>query len=134
MLFKFITILVTVPLIFGQFQKPLDLYGRKVGSCPPYPNVGICEMSCYMDFHCPGLQKCCRTACGGTFCLNPVTEIRLDDLEKPGSCPNPPKGPWVCSNRCGQDSDCRGKKKCCRNRCGAMACVTPEENENEILF
>lgn len=47
-------------------------------------------------------------------------------LEKVGSCPAVPTGRWICSPTCSTDSDCRGSKKCCRNRCGALACQTPD--------
>lgn len=50
-----------------------------------------------------------------------------DFSDKPGYCPGKPTGPWICSSRCSLDTDCRGEKKCCKNRCGALACVTPEK-------
>lgn len=46
--------------------------------------------------------------------------------EKPGSCPSVPTGRWVCSSTCSSDSDCRADLKCCKNRCGALACQKPE--------
>lgn len=46
--------------------------------------------------------------------------------EKPGSCPAVATGRWVCASTCKGDSDCRGNLKCCKNRCGAMACQKPE--------
>lgn len=45
---------------------------------------------------------------------------------KAGRCPETPTGPWVCSSACRIDGDCRGRSKCCRNRCGAFACTKPE--------
>lgn len=51
-------------------------------------------------------------------------------LEKPGSCPAIPKGRWICSSTCSVDSDCRGTMKCCKNRCGAMACQKPDIQES----
>ncbi|XP_018577396.1 WAP four-disulfide core domain protein 2-like [Anoplophora glabripennis] len=134
MFIPLVAIFAVVPVAIGQFNGILGQLGRKPGSCPPFPDVGICEMSCYGDYNCARSLKCCRTACGGTFCISPVTAPISSNLEeKPGVCPRP-SGPWVCSSRCKQDSDCRGKKKCCRNRCGANACIAPEEDnsENEV--
>lgn len=122
---------------------------RKPGSCPPNPQVSQCKNTCFSDKYCEGNLKCCRTQCGGTTCLEPVT-TRLPGstqrkifiyflnfviitvfffyftlLVKPGFCSSNPTGPWVCSNRCSVDGDCRGKRKCCKNRCGAMECAIP---------
>ncbi|EEZ97731.1 waprin-Rha1 [Tribolium castaneum] len=115
-------LILSLLTVFVYGQRPRT----KSGDCPPYPNVGICEVACFEDNHCAGHFKCCRTACGGTFCTAPVTTRRIQRGEKQGSCPVAPSGPWVCSSRCALDSDCRGAKKCCRNRCGAMACTKPE--------
>jgi len=56
--------------------------------------------------------------------------------EKPGSCPSVPSGRWVCSSTCNSDNDCKGNLKCCKNRCGALACQKPEiqvlESENPV--
>ncbi|XP_063906437.1 WAP four-disulfide core domain protein 2-like [Zophobas morio] len=116
--------------IFVVFSLILLVYGQngpiKAGDCPPLSDVGVCEVNCFSDTHCMGPMKCCPTACGGTFCAKPVTMRRAQIQEKPGFCPESPMGPWVCSSRCALDSDCRGTKKCCRNRCGAMACTKPE--------
>lgn len=46
--------------------------------------------------------------------------------EKVGSCPIAPTGPWICTGRCSRDSDCKRTYKCCKNRCGALACMAPE--------
>ncbi|RZC33556.1 waprin-Rha1 [Asbolus verrucosus] len=100
---------------------------RKPGDCPPVFNMGVCEMTCFNDFHCEGAFKCCRTTCGGTLCTVALAAVRpYLRRDKPGNCPEEPNGPWVCSSRCAYDSDCRGRKKCCQNRCGAMACTKPE--------
>ncbi|XP_017785622.1 PREDICTED: WAP four-disulfide core domain protein 2-like [Nicrophorus vespilloides] len=100
---------------------------RKPGDCPPPVGSGICAYTCSTDSQCDGATKCCRTACGGTICTMPVTARQPKLLsEKKGSCPARPTGPWVCSSRCAFDGDCRGSKKCCKNRCGAMACTKPE--------
>lgn len=45
----------------------------KPGECTPNADVGECDYTCFSDLHCGGAQKCCRTACGGTFCANPVS-------------------------------------------------------------
>ncbi|GLV45489.1 hypothetical protein CBL_05592 [Carabus blaptoides fortunei] len=99
----------------------------KPGDCPPPTGVGICADTCYADNQCAGAAKCCPTACGGTICTMPVTMRReVTRGEKPGYCPARPSGPWVCSSTCVFDGDCRGRLKCCKNRCGAMACIKPE--------
>lgn len=44
---------------------------------------------------------------------------------KRGSCPEFPRGPWVCTDMCTGDSDCPKTLKCCQNRCGALTCQRP---------
>ncbi|KAG8222747.1 hypothetical protein J437_LFUL008145 [Ladona fulva] len=97
----------------------------KPGACGPMA-LGICAQTCSSDFSCPGNNKCCRTECGGTVCSTPVSQINNPIMTKPGSCPAKPSGPWVCSHSCTSDADCRGKLKCCKNRCGALTCQKPE--------
>ncbi|PNF14445.1 hypothetical protein B7P43_G01685 [Cryptotermes secundus] len=97
----------------------------KPGACPPPVAIGICDMKCFSDSQCEGNNKCCRTGCGGTFCTFPVS-VRTNNRVKPGRCPETPIGPWVCSSTCRVDGDCRGRSKCCQNRCGALACTKPE--------
>lgn len=121
--------------------------GQKRGDCPPPVEYNVCYNTCYDDLQCKGTLKCCPTSCGGTVCLRAVT-MRAQEvsrgkfylisyfilsfflcnllLDKPGNCPESPSGPWVCTSRCAFDSDCRGRLKCCENRCGAMACTKPE--------
>ncbi|XP_054269307.1 waprin-Rha1 [Macrosteles quadrilineatus] len=98
----------------------------KGGDCPPALPVGVCYPSCGGDGDCEGFYKCCPTSCGGSVCSRPVTARRLATL-KNGVCPQAPTGPWVCSDRCSTDADCRGRNKCCRNRCGALACIPPQQ-------
>lgn len=45
---------------------------------------------------------------------------------KTGRCPNNPRGAWICADSCTGDSDCARALKCCRNRCGALACQKPD--------
>ncbi|XP_071631730.1 antileukoproteinase isoform X1 [Temnothorax longispinosus] len=109
-------------------------YATKPGSCPPALPVQFCGRSCYVDGHCAGIGKCCPTRCGGSICSMPVTMTRPAQTdEKPGSCPSVPKGRWVCSSTCNGDNDCRGDLKCCKNRCGALACQKPETEVLETL-
>ncbi|XP_075211074.1 antileukoproteinase-like [Lycorma delicatula] len=107
----------------------LFLFGKSTGqllSCPPATVIDICDYQCNSDNECGGGSlKCCPTACGGTFCVLPVSARRNMNLVKPGFCPEVPKGPWVCANRCTNDGDCVGRAKCCQNRCGALACMLP---------
>ncbi|KDR08241.1 WAP four-disulfide core domain protein 2 [Zootermopsis nevadensis] len=98
----------------------------KPGACPPPVAVGICDMKCFSDNDCEGSNKCCRTGCGGTVCTISVTARDHVTRAKPGRCPEKPTGPWVCSSACRIDGDCRGRSKCCQNRCGAFACTKPE--------
>ncbi|XP_011138040.1 WAP four-disulfide core domain protein 2 isoform X2 [Harpegnathos saltator] len=101
-------------------------YIAKPGSCPPALPVQFCGHSCLVDSHCAGIGKCCPTQCGGSICSMPVTMSRPLQSEKPGTCPSVPTGRWVCTSTCNSDSDCRGNLKCCKNRCGALACQKPE--------
>ena len=110
---------------FGQYINRYEPLVEKQGSCPPALPVQICSRSCFSDSHCDGIGKCCPTNCGGFVCSKPVT-MRKAASEKPGSCPAVPKGRWVCSPTCSVDNDCRGTLKCCKNRCGALACQKPE--------
>lgn len=45
---------------------------------------------------------------------------------KKGRCPDNPRGAWICTDSCTGDSDCVRTLKCCRNRCGALACQKPD--------
>ncbi|XP_044741604.1 waprin-Phi1-like [Chrysoperla carnea] len=101
----------------------------KNGDCPPPTQVGICRRTCFNDSHCAGIGKCCPTSCGGSICTRPVT--RRAKKEKAGVCPENPTGRWVCTSTCEADSDCKGRLKCCTNRCGALACQKPEEEVTE---
>ncbi|XP_034191344.1 antileukoproteinase [Osmia lignaria lignaria] len=107
-------------------QSRYEPFAEKPGSCPPALPVQICSQSCFSDSHCLGIGKCCPTNCGGFVCSKPVTMRQPISKEKPGSCPAVPKGRWVCSPTCSVDSDCRGTLKCCKNRCGALACQKPD--------
>ncbi|KAI4460211.1 whey acdic protein wap [Holotrichia oblita] len=106
---------------------------KKPGSCPPNVQVSECKYTCFSDKYCEGNLKCCRTQCGGTTCLQPVTSrLPGSNKAKPGHCSSNPTGPWVCSNRCSVDGDCRGKRKCCKNRCGAMECAIPLDYDDTV--
>ncbi|KAL1123335.1 hypothetical protein AAG570_002420 [Ranatra chinensis] len=104
--------------------KPLPGLGP-LTSCPPPTPVQVCDPTCADDQECAGIYKCCPTACGGAICTLPVTASRSNRV-KPGSCPAKKSGPWICSNMCSTDADCRGNLKCCPNRCGALVCTAPE--------
>ncbi|KRT83607.1 hypothetical protein AMK59_4258 [Oryctes borbonicus] len=108
---------------------------QKAGDCPPNVQISQCQKVCYNDRYCSGTLKCCRTSCGGTTCVEPVTSRRLSSYQaKRGFCPSHPTGPWICSNRCLVDGDCRGSKKCCKNRCGAMECMTPLSYDDSFMY
>ncbi|KAG5336534.1 WAP1 protein, partial [Acromyrmex charruanus] len=120
--------LLVVSLVFVAMitiAKTQNRYATKPGSCPPALPVQFCGRSCYVDEHCAGNGKCCQTRCGGSICSMPVTMTR-SQTEKPGSCPSVPTGRWVCTSTCNSDNDCKGTLKCCKNRCGALACQKPE--------
>ncbi|XP_054001935.1 WAP four-disulfide core domain protein 2-like [Hylaeus anthracinus] len=119
-------VVFAVMLAIGFGQSRNEPFAEKPGSCPPALPVQICSQSCFSDSHCQGIGKCCSTSCGGTVCSRPVTMRQTVSPEKPGSCPAEPKGRWVCSPTCSVDSDCRGTSKCCKNRCGALACQKPD--------
>ncbi|XP_063824402.1 WAP four-disulfide core domain protein 2-like [Ostrinia nubilalis] len=97
------------------------------GSCPPTLPVDICTAACGPATPCVNTtQLCCPTACGGAMCVDPVTQRHFLTLVKKGSCPEYPRGVWVCSHSCTGDSDCPRALKCCPNRCGALTCQRPE--------
>ncbi|XP_076278882.1 WAP four-disulfide core domain protein 2 isoform X2 [Lasioglossum baleicum] len=121
-----VTLLLTLTLAGTYGQVRYEPFGEKPGSCPPALPVQICSQSCSSDSHCLGIGKCCSTTCGGFVCSKPVTMRQPNRQEKPGSCPAVPKGRWVCSPTCSVDNDCRGTLKCCKNRCGALACQKPD--------
>ncbi|XP_015518173.1 waprin-Phi1 [Neodiprion lecontei] len=121
------TAIVSITISTTTAQENYNYYSEKPGSCPPALPVQICSRGCYVDAHCQGIGKCCATTCGGTVCSRPVT-MRARPAEKPGFCPSTPTGRWVCTPTCSSDADCPGARKCCRNRCGAMACQKPEES------
>ncbi|XP_043250010.1 WAP four-disulfide core domain protein 2-like [Colletes gigas] len=117
---------LTLALAAAVGQSRYEPFAEKPGSCPPALPVQICSQSCFSDSHCEGIGKCCSTNCGGTVCSKPVTMRQPVSAEKPGSCPAVPRGRWVCSPTCSVDNDCRGTLKCCKNRCGALACQKPD--------
>ncbi|KAI0209674.1 hypothetical protein LSAT2_005618 [Lamellibrachia satsuma] len=101
----------------------------KPGKCPklpiPFPMVRCIKPinQCNNDGDCPGTMKCCRTTvCGSLVCTRPVP------ANKPGRCPLAPIRPLAglvavkCPPRCRDDTDCPGKKKCCRapSLCGRV--------------
>ncbi|XP_018323209.1 WAP four-disulfide core domain protein 2-like [Agrilus planipennis] len=101
---------------------------KKPGTCPPILYSSVCKHTCLSDYECPGRMLCCRTFCGGSLCNPPVSRrVQAPLGVKPGTCPSKPRGRWICSSRCSTDRDCGGNKKCCKNRCGARACMKPEE-------
>ncbi|XP_033347329.1 waprin-Phi1-like [Bombus vosnesenskii] len=116
----------TLSLATTLAQSRYEPFAEKPGSCPPPLPVQICSQSCFSDSQCLGIGKCCPTNCGGSVCTKPVTMRQTVPIEKPGSCPAKPKGRWVCSPTCSVDNDCRGTMKCCKNRCGALACQKPD--------
>ncbi|XP_049962616.1 WAP four-disulfide core domain protein 2-like [Schistocerca serialis cubense] len=119
--------LLLAPLAAGAYEKP--------GACSPALPQLVCERTCAYDGHCPGQLKCCATTCGGAVCSQPVTRSRAPLIMKAGTCPDPPpRKPWVCSNRCSLDGDCRGPLKCCRSACGGLACLPPAYPEEPLLY
>lgn len=121
----------TCALAVALGQHRYEPFVEKPGSCPPPLPVQICTQSCFSDSQCLGIGKCCPTNCGGSVCAKPVTtRQQTTSPEKSGNCPAIPKGRWVCSPTCTVDGDCKGKLKCCINRCGAMACQPPEQAES----
>ncbi|CAH2070894.1 unnamed protein product, partial [Iphiclides podalirius] len=99
------------------------------GSCPPTLPVDVCHAACGPQRPCDSPQLCCPTSCGGSLCVDPMTQRHFVDYMKKGSCPEYPKGPWMCSHTCTTDSDCARALKCCRNRCGVFTCQQPRLNE-----
>ena len=99
---------------------------EKRGQCPTvdYIDPEACEETtdqCSVDFDCKGRDKCCATGCIKECVTPPI-------LEKPGQCPTvdyiDPKTCEETSDNCSEDSDCKGKDKCCATGC-IKECVTP---------
>ncbi|XP_017794951.1 PREDICTED: perlwapin-like isoform X2 [Habropoda laboriosa] len=125
-----VTFTLTLVLATSHAQSRYEPFAEKPGSCPPALPVQICTQSCFSDSHCSGIGKCCPTNCGGFVCSKPVT---MRQTNVAGSCPAVPKGRWVCSPTCSVDTDCKGTLKCCKNRCGALACQKPDVEVIESL-
>jgi len=124
----YLVVLSTVVIFLiggGSSQQPLATPAKKEGVCPPLLPRRVCWDTCNSDQDCPGGIKCCGTECGGRVCSRPVTAPKNPRMVKPGLCPDVPVGPWFCSNMCSSDGDCRGKTKCCKNKCGAKGCYPP---------
>lgn len=99
---------------------------EKRGQCPTvdYIDPEACEETtdqCSVDFDCKGRDKCCATGCIKECVTPPI-------LEKPGQCPTvdyiDPKTCEETTDNCSEDSDCKGKDKCCATGC-IKECVTP---------
>ncbi|XP_015432738.1 PREDICTED: WAP four-disulfide core domain protein 2-like isoform X2 [Dufourea novaeangliae] len=121
-----VTLALSLILATSYGQSRYEPFAEKPGSCPPAVSVQICTRVCSSDSDCLGIAKCCSTTCEGKVCSMPVTMRQANHREKPGSCPAVPKGRWVCTPTCSVDNDCRGNLKCCKNRCGALACQKPD--------
>ncbi|XP_047352648.1 WAP four-disulfide core domain protein 2-like [Vespa velutina] len=117
-------LIILSTIAFGQQLKP--------GACPPPISFNIRTNLCNNDMDCSGSEKCCLTNYEGTICVKPITETV--NVVKQGSCPIIPTGRWICTSTCRSDGDCRGIKKCCQNRCGALACQNPEPDYDPIEY
>ncbi|XP_073942440.1 whey acidic protein-like isoform X2 [Choristoneura fumiferana] len=114
-------------LAYALFVSLLALASAETGSCPPTISAHICDALCGPAAPCANTtQLCCPTDCGGSMCVDPMTQRHFVNIVKPGRCPLEPRGVWVCSHTCTGDSDCPRALKCCANRCGALACQKPD--------
>ncbi|XP_049870018.1 WAP four-disulfide core domain protein 2-like [Pectinophora gossypiella] len=120
---------LTVLALIGLFGISASLQG----SCPPTLTVDLCDPACGPSKPCNETQLCCPTACGGSMCVDPVSERHVVTLVKAGHCPENPQGVWVCAHSCTGDSDCPRTLKCCHNRCGALRCMKPEYHEDNTV-
>ncbi|XP_072304750.1 uncharacterized protein [Eucyclogobius newberryi] len=115
--------LLTVALAFGPLHSAHGVPSEKPGVCPrlilPFTDRRLCQRPCTSDSDCPGILKCCFSACG-RVCLKPE---RVVPEPKPGSCPRPNRF-GTCVNSCSSDSDCEKDLKCCSNGCGRV-CMKP---------
>ncbi|KAJ2952377.1 hypothetical protein O0L34_g4661 [Tuta absoluta] len=111
-----------------------SLCGGEKGSCPPTLPVDKCDAGCGPTLPCANeTQICCPTECGGSICVDPMTQRHFVTLVKPGHCPAYPRGVWSCSHMCSSDSDCARALKCCANRCGALTCQKPEQDDTNTV-
>ena len=88
-----------------------------VNECSPDKNT--CEIG----------KKCCYTPVSpcGLRCV-----VAKNDKPKKGKCP--PTGStqkdlnWILcdAHLCDVDGDCRSRKRCCQNKCGANVCIRPQ--------
>ncbi|KAK7789406.1 hypothetical protein R5R35_010266 [Gryllus longicercus] len=103
---------------------PAPAAAQKPGSCPPPAGVHVCVFKCYDDSDCWGEQKCCKTLCGGSMCINSVSAPRpRPPGATEGVCPAISSTPWVCRSRCSSDLECGAGRKCCQHRCGGYSCL-----------
>ncbi|XP_015189094.1 PREDICTED: WAP four-disulfide core domain protein 3-like [Polistes dominula] len=117
-------LIILSTMTLGQQSKP--------GACPPRTPFNIRRNLCNADTDCRGAEKCCLTSYNGRICVMPITETI--NIVKRGNCPVRPTGRWICTSTCRSDGDCRGIKKCCKNRCGALACQNPEVEYDPIAL
>jgi len=93
---------------------------------PQEPCVDQCSTE---NDTCPEGKKCCYTP--STPCGYRCLDAKLN-VTRAGSCPSTESEQnyplwYLCDGDfCDVDSDCRCKKKCCRNKCGTTICINPE--------
>ncbi|KAF5304248.1 hypothetical protein FQA39_LY09775 [Lamprigera yunnana] len=59
-----------IPVISGQNLSKVV----KTGSCPRILNYPVCGLTCSDDQACDTTSKCCPTKCGGSLCVEPITQ------------------------------------------------------------
>ncbi|XP_074928526.1 uncharacterized protein LOC142047758 [Chelonoidis abingdonii] len=134
-----LTLWVVLPSWSGTILPVQQIPREKSGICPV---VSVrCKMlslplPCQSDSQCAGAEKCCDTSCGlgciltqqGNCLIGYSLRICLLVTAKPGTCPliastcrmiNPP-------DKCKEDRDCIGPKKCCMSVCG-KECLPPNQ-------
>ncbi|XP_055955489.1 balbiani ring protein 3 isoform X2 [Patella vulgata] len=103
--------------------KYCDLDKPKPGNCPKLPASAFLVKClpidrCKNDRDCPFTQKCCRQGCGNR-CVAAETADPPEPT-KPGVC-RTIRSKFRCRSRrdrCKNDSQCGGSRKCCQFPCG----------------
>lgn len=104
--------------------------------CPGYGYIRPiqpCVNNCTVDGDCSYGQKCCYTPVTpcGYRCLQ-----AKENKPKSGTCPPSQSDQnimdWLLcdAHLCDVDGDCKCKKKCCPNKCGALVCISPEKKNS----
>uniref|UniRef100_A0A183IRK2 Whey acidic protein n=1 Tax=Soboliphyme baturini TaxID=241478 RepID=A0A183IRK2_9BILA len=96
----------------GTFCLSTNKLKEKPGYCPVYNDPPESAYPCSSDLECPRMMKCCKSR-NERVCMFRQSHCSLFPTEKPGLCPKFPSKERQKTCKC--DSECDGKRKCCKN-------------------